>query len=142
MYGSSLLELTKSTPFLQSLSLSNTTLVNDTLYKETGEYESMISHDMPVYYTRIPISPIESLTLVFQNCFRLKYIDFSKCLWVKRHIVELIVKKSPPSLVSVNFTFCANLSPSCLAKLFVFDSHRELVFVLKDLMLSSVQGHD
>lgn len=141
VYGSSIMKVSENSPFLQALILSSTDLKIDVLIKETGEFLSMIAHEIPSYFTRVPITPFNTLTAVFQNCLRLKYLDLSGCLWVDREIVLHIIAANPPSLVSVNFLFCMQLAPTTLAKLFVMDTHDELIQTLDSLANNISRNH-
>ena len=125
IFTSSLVQLSISTPFLQSLSLSGRRLEDDEQIKETGEYRSQIGYDIPEYYTRTPVTATDALHSVLVNCKYLKHLDLSSCKWVTEENLLMILKLSD-NLLCLNLLGCSQF-PSLVAKLWFFDNHADFV---------------
>ena len=125
VFSSSLVELSTFAPLLQSLNLSACTFMEDQLIKETGEYVSSLNFDIPHYYSRIPITSIESVRILLLNCPQLSHLDLSWCEWVRLDHLKLITEHSK-NLKSLNLIGCSHLHNN-LMKLFNFSSNEELV---------------
>lgn len=123
--ASSIIEISYTTPYLQSISFASRRISTDELIKETGQYVSTVSFTFDYdYYTRILITSMDALRSLLTNCPLIMHMDISFCAWLDTKHLNLILKLGK-SLRCLNFLGCVTLDIK-LQKLFSFDTNKAL----------------
>ncbi|KAJ2996798.1 hypothetical protein HDV02_006176 [Globomyces sp. JEL0801] len=125
VFTSSLMNLSKHTPCLQSVSLASLTINEDEYIKEINEYISNITYPIPDCFERIPVTAGDALLRLLTDCPLLLHIDVSLCTWMTTAEVMLLCR-AKSNVRCVNFVGCSKL-PTPLSKLFYFSTNQELV---------------
>ncbi|KAI8986609.1 hypothetical protein BDB01DRAFT_786263 [Pilobolus umbonatus] len=93
---SSLLQLSHSCHYITSLNLSNTSLLDDSVVEETGEYLSTIQNytvQPGLTHTKIPIEAV--IKAIGDHCQHLEQVQIQKCDWVTAHVIWMFVYYIP-----------------------------------------------
>ncbi|KAJ3186982.1 hypothetical protein HDU85_007020 [Gaertneriomyces sp. JEL0708] len=117
--SSTLIQLSERCPDLRHIALSNCPILPDTYIKEIREYASALQYTPPSYFTLIPITALDAIKHLVENCPKLVSFDLRGCEWVTEDVPRFIADACP-GLRSLDLRKCSKLSSS-LQNLFLSD---------------------
>ncbi|KAF9184925.1 hypothetical protein BGZ50_003379 [Haplosporangium sp. Z 11] len=114
---SSLIQMARYCPNLESLCLKWTVLVNDTLNLETGDYQSTLQPGPHAGLTYVDVGPMEGAEALVKHCPKLRKLLLYGCDWVTLDLLRVFVRQYP-GLETLDVRSCSKLDTR-VGRLFV-----------------------
>ncbi|KAG0250470.1 hypothetical protein BG011_008327 [Mortierella polycephala] len=105
---SSLIQMARYCPNLESLCLKWTVLVNDTLNLETGDYQSTLQPGPHAGLTYVDVGPMEGAEALVKHCPKLRKLLLYGCDWVTLDLLRVFVRQYP-GLEMLDVRSCSKL---------------------------------